>query len=150
VRAPGIARAALAVLLLTAISIGLPASFAPQSFYDDYPFVANWVSLLPPYNRHLVTDVGGLYLGFAVVLGWAAWTLRRDLVRAVCAGWAVMALLHLVFHATHLDGFSTADAVAEVASLALVLAVPGVAFWGVGTRPAALAQPVHEDAREPL
>lgn len=133
-RAPAIARAALVVLVVVAASIGLPASFAPQSFFDDYPFVASWVALLPPYNQHLVTDVGGLYLGFAVVLGWAAWTLQRELVRAACAGWALMSVLHLVFHATHLDGFSPADAVAEVASLALVLVLPAFAWWGSGTR----------------
>lgn len=133
-RAPGIARAALAFLLLTALSIGLTASFAPQSFYDDYPFVAAWVSLLPPYNEHLVTDVGGLYLGFAVVLAWAVWKLQPDLVRAVSAGWALMAALHLFFHATHLDGFSTADAIAEIVSLTFVLALPAFAAWGVGER----------------
>lgn len=132
VRSPAIARAALAVLALTALSIGLPASFAPESFYDDYPFFASWVSLLPPYNQHLVTDVGGLYLGFALVLGWAAWTLARELVRAVCAGWALMALLHFVFHATHLDGFSTADAIAELTGLGLVLVVPAIAVRAAG------------------
>jgi hypothetical protein len=133
-RSPAIARAALIVLLVTAASIGLPASFAPQSFYDDYPFFASWVDLLPPYNEHLVTDVGGLYLGFAVVLGWAAWTLGRELARAACAGWALMSLLHFVFHAGHLDGFSTADAIAELVSLGAVLVVPAGAVWGVGAR----------------
>lgn len=138
-RSPAIARAALIVLLLTAASIGLTASFAPQSFYDDYPFFASWVDLLPPYNEHLVTDVGGLYLGVAVMLGWATWTLQRDLVRAVCAGWALMALLHFVFHAGHLDGFSTADAIAELVSLGAVLVVPAVAVWGAGARRADVA-----------
>lgn len=138
-RAPGIARAALVVLTLTALSIGLPASFAPRSFYDDYPFFASWVDLLPPYNEHLVTDVGGLYLGFAVVLGWAAWTLGRELVRAACAGWALMSLLHFVFHAGHLDGFSTADAIAELVALGFVLVVPAIAAWSVGERRAAEA-----------
>lgn len=133
-RAPGIARAALVVLTLTALSIGLPASFAPRSFYDDYPFFASWVDLLPPYNEHLVTDVGGLYLGFAVVLGWAAWTLGRELVRAACAGWALMSLLHFVFHAGHLHGFSTADAIAELVALGFVLVVPAIAAWSVGER----------------
>ena len=56
--------------------IGLTAAFAPHAFYDDFPFVTHWVNLLPPYNEHLVTDVGGLYLGFAVLFGWAAWKLR--------------------------------------------------------------------------
>lgn len=132
--APGVARAALALLALSAASIGLPAAFAPERFYDDYPFLASWVDLLPPYNQHLVTDVGGLYLGFAIVLGWAAWTLSRELVRAVCAGWAAMALLHFVFHATHLDRFSTADAVAELVGLAAVLALPAVALWAIRPR----------------
>jgi hypothetical protein len=133
-RSPLIARAALIVLTLAAASIGLPASLAPQSFYDDYPFFASWVDLLPPYNEHLVTDVGGLYLGFAVVLGWAAWTLGRELARAACAGWALMSLLHFVFHAGHLDGFSTADAIAELVALGAVLLVPAVAAWAVGER----------------
>lgn len=133
---PGIARAALGLLALSAASIGLPATFAPRGFYDDYPFVANWVDLLPPYNQHLVTDVGGLYLGFAVVLAWAAWTLSRELVRAVCAGWAAMALLHFVFHATHLDRFSTADAVGELVGLGALLALPAVALWALRPRPA--------------
>jgi hypothetical protein len=131
---PAIARAALGVLALSAASIGLPAAFAPETFYDDYPFFASWVDLLPPYNQHLVTDVGGLYLGFAVVLGWAAWTLSRELVRAACAGWALMSLLHFVFHATHLDRFSTADAVAELVGLAAVLALPAVALWAIRPR----------------
>lgn len=138
-RAPAVARAALAFLALSAASVGLPATLAPRSFYDDYPFVASWVDLLPPYNQHLVTDVGGLYLGFAVVLAWAAWTLQRDLVRAACAGWALMSLLHFRFHATHLDGFSTADAVAELVGLAAVLALPALALWSVRVRPSARA-----------
>jgi hypothetical protein len=133
-RSPGSARLALALLTLTALSIGLPASFAPRGFYDDYPFFADWVDLLPPYNHHLVSDVGGLYLGFAVVLLWAAWRLQRDLVRAVSIGWALMSLLHFVFHATHLDGFSTADAITELVALGVVLVVPAIAIWGIGDR----------------
>lgn len=133
-RAPGIARAALIVIAIEAFSVGLPASVAPRTFYDDYPFFAGWVDLLPPYNHHLVADVGGLYLGFALVLAWAAWTLQRDLVRAVCAGWALMSLLHFAFHATHLDGFSTADAIGELVGLAIVLVVPAFAVWGVSER----------------
>lgn len=90
-----------------------------------------WVSLLPPYNEHLVTDVGGLYLGFAVLFAWAARTLERALVHAVCAAWLLTATLHLIFHVGHLEGFGTADAIAEIASLALLLAPPAVAIWGV-------------------
>lgn len=130
-RSPAIARLALAYLGASAALIGLTAAFAPRTFYDDFPFVAHWVELLPPYNEHLVTDVGGLYLGFAVLFAWAGWTLERTLVRAVCVAWLLTAGLHLIFHAGHLDGFGTADAVAEIASLALLLVPPPLALWAV-------------------
>lgn len=129
---PSAARLALCFLCLAALTIGLTATAVPRTFYDDFPFVTAWVSLLPPYNEHLVTDVGGLYLGFAVLLGWAAWTLERTLVRAVCVAWLLTATLHLIFHAGHLEGFGTADAIAEIASLALLLVPPPIAFWAVG------------------
>ena len=118
-------------LCLSAAVIGLTAAVLPRTFYDDFPFVAGWVELLPPYNEHLVTDVGGLYLGFAVMFAWAAWTLERTLVQAVCVAWLLTAALHLFFHAGHLEGFSTADAIAEIASLALLLAPPPIAIWGI-------------------
>lgn len=124
-----IARLALALLFFSALSIGFTATAFPRSFYEDFPFLAHWVDLLPPYNEHLVTDVGGLYLGFAVLFGWSAWTLERTLVRAVCIAWLLTASLHLIFHASHLEGFSTADAMAELASLALLVGAPAVALW---------------------
>ena len=139
-RSPRNARLALGFLFLAAATIGLTATLAPRTFYDDFPFLAHWVELLPPYNEHLVTDVGGLYLGFAVLFAWAAWTLERTLVRAVCVAWLLTAGIHLAFHSGHLDGFSTADAVAELVSLALLLVAPPLAVWGVA-RPASSAIP---------
>jgi hypothetical protein len=136
VNSPRSARLALGFLCVAALTIGLTAAFLPRTFYDDFPFLASWVELLPPYNEHLVTDVGGLYLGFAVLFGWAAWTLERTLVRAVCVAWLLTATLHLFFHAGHLESFSTADAIAEITSLALLLLPPPLAIWGVArTRP---------------
>jgi hypothetical protein len=126
------ARIALILLFLATLTIGVTATAFPRTFYGDFPFLRHWVDLLPPYNEHLVTDVGGLYLGFAVLFAWAAWTLERTLVRAVCTAWLLTAGLHLVFHASHLDGLSTADAVAEVATLALLLAPPLVALRACG------------------
>jgi hypothetical protein len=131
-RSPRSARIALGYLFLSALTIGLTAAVVPHTFYDDFPFIAHWVDLLPPYNEHLVTDVGGLYLGFAVLLGWAAWTLDRTLVRAVSAAWLLTAGIHLIFHIGHLAGFDTADAIAEIATLALLLVPPPIAVWAVG------------------
>jgi hypothetical protein len=124
-------RAALVALAFSTASVGLPALLAPRSFYDDFPWLAHWVDLLPPYNQHLITDVGGLYVAFTIVFVWAAVRPVRELVMAACAGWTVAALAHFVFHATHLDGFSTGDAVAELVSLGLVLLLPGIAVVGV-------------------
>lgn len=124
-----IARPALGLLFASSLLIGLTATVFPRTFYEDFPFLANWVNLLPPYNEHLVTDVGGLYLGFAVLFAWAARTLEQTLIRAVCWAWLLTAGLHLVFHAGHLEGFSTADAVAELASLSLLVGAPAAALW---------------------
>jgi hypothetical protein len=138
-RSPRAARVSLVLLAVSALSIGLVATVAPRSFYDDFPFFAHWVELLPPYNEHLVTDVGGLYLGFAVMLGFAAWTFERTLIRAVSCAWLLTSAIHLGFHAGHLDGFSTADASAELASLAFLVVLPGIALWAAGVRKMASA-----------
>jgi hypothetical protein len=124
----------LAVLLLASLTIGLTATAAPRTFYDDFPFLASWVELLPPYNEHLVTDVGGLYLGFAVLFGWALWSLDRTLIQAVSVAWLLSAGVHLLFHAGHLEGFSSADAIGELTSLALLLVPPPLAVWATMPR----------------
>lgn len=134
-RSPLSARVALWILFLSAASIGAVAALAPHTFYADFPFFAHWVELLPPYNEHLVTDVGGLYLGFAAIFAWAAIALESTLVRAACVAWLLTASIHLAFHVTHLEGFGTADGVAEIASLAFLLAPPLVAIWAVTPTP---------------
>jgi hypothetical protein len=141
-RSPRSARVALGYLFLVAVTIGLTAAVAPRTFYDDFPFITHWVELLPPYNEHLVTDVGGLYLGFAVLFAWAAWTLDRALVGAVSVAWLLSAAIHLLFHARHLDHFGSADAIAEITTLALLLIPPPIAIWA--TAPRSSLQP-HED-----
>lgn len=142
-RSPNATRVALAILFLSAASIGLVATFAPHAFYDDFPFLRHWVDLLPPYNEHLVTDVGGLYLGFAVLFAWAARTLQPTLVRAACTAFLLTAVLHLGFHVTHLDNFDTGDAIAQVASLAFLLIPPPVAIWGAGDAPERVSGAMH-------
>jgi hypothetical protein len=116
-------RICLGVLALSALSIGLPASFAPETFYTDYPFYTALVKLLPPYNEHLITDVGGLYLGFALMLIWATIKPSRQLVVPLCWGWIIAQTLHFAFHIGHLTGFTTSQAVGQTIGLGLYVLI---------------------------
>jgi hypothetical protein len=134
VRRPELARGALLLLCGYCLFLGFVAVAAPHTFYADFPFLAHWVDKLPPYNAHLITDVGGLYIGFGVIVGLAAWRLQRDLVIAACAGFLTVSVPHLLFHATHLGGFGAGDGAAEMIALGSLLVPPLVALWA--SRPA--------------
>lgn len=117
-------RAGLALLSLANLSTGAWAYLAPRSFYDEFPGAGRgWVSLLPPFNEHLTTDVGGFYLAFGVLFGWAAVTLARPLLRALLTAYLLASVLHVGYHLAHLDGFSTADKVGQTAAFAVLIAL---------------------------
>ncbi len=103
--ARGPLRAGLVVLAAMQAFVGVWALPAPRSFYDTFPLRGHaWVALHPPYNEHLVRDVGAYSLAFAVLLGAAALSLDRRLARAALLALAVFAVPHAVFHAGHLEG----------------------------------------------
>jgi hypothetical protein len=111
--------------------VGGWATTAPHSFYSSFPLPGHhWVSLSPPYNEHLVRDVGGLYLALFVVSVWSVVRPRQETFVVTGLAWEVFSIPHLTFHAAHLDGVKTSDAVGEIASLAgtvllaALLAVP--------------------------
>ena len=124
----------LAILAFAALSVGLPAAFAPETFYEDYPFFTAWINLLPPYNEHLITDVGGLYVGFGVLFVWSLIKPSRQLILPVCVAWFIAQLLHFAFHISHLEGFTTTDAVAQTVGLAVITLVPLVPIALLGSR----------------
>ena len=132
-------RLSLAFLFVSTAFTGLVAALTPHGFYADFPFTSHWVDLLPPYNEHLVTDVGELYLGFAILFGWAAWTLQPALFRPLCAAWLVPSALHLIYHATHLGNFAAADAIGEIVALTLTLVPALVVLWASQPEPATQA-----------
>jgi hypothetical protein len=121
-------RAVLAAAAVPLTVVGAWALVAPSSFYADFPGVTAWVALLPPYNEHLTTDVGGLQLGFAVLFWWAVARPSAALVRPLAVATLVWTAAHLAFHVTHLDGFGTADAVAQSLALAGQLGLPALAL----------------------
>jgi hypothetical protein len=101
------------------------ALLSPRSFFEDFPVVGGtWVDAFPPYNEHLIRDVGGLYLGFAILFFWAAANMEPGLVRGVLIAWLPFAVLHLWFHVTHLEGLSGAERFLQTTSLILVTVIP--------------------------
>lgn len=118
-------RGGLAVLAVTPAWVGIWATVTPRGFYDQFPGAGHhWVTAVGAYDEHLVRDVGALYLGSLVLIAFAFAWLDRRLVQATLVSSAVAALPHLAYHATALDGFSAGDAVAEIAGLALNVALP--------------------------
>jgi hypothetical protein len=114
-----VVRVLLIVLGAVALELGVWATLAPRSFYDDFPGLGRmWVAVDGPYNEHLVRDFGGLNLALAVLTFAAALSLSLALVRTAAVAWLVWGVPHLVYHARHLDPFSASDKVLNLGALA--------------------------------
>jgi hypothetical protein len=99
--------------------------FAPKFFYDNFPTASHpWVSLIPPYSEHLMRDVGALTVAYAFVLAVAAVTMDRLMVRTALVANLIFTVPHFVFHAFHLDVFSTGDAIGQTISLGVGVVLP--------------------------
>lgn len=130
-------RAGLIFLAVAQGAAGLIQLFAPKFFYDDFPTSATpWVSLLPPYNEHLMRDVGALTLAYVLVLTAAAIWPEPKLVRVALAANLMFTVPHFIFHATHLDHYPTGSAVAQTITLALAVLIPlGLLILSARTKP---------------
>ena len=121
-------RVTLGCLAFSAALPGLQATISPLGFYEGFPFGRAWVEMLPPFNEHLIRDVGNYKLAFALLFAWAAWRPSRELVIPLATAWSVAALLHGGYHARNLDGFGAGDAIALMVTLAAALALPALAI----------------------
>lgn len=119
-----VARAVLGILGAVQLTNGLYALLAPRSFYGDFPLGRGWVEALPAYNEHLVRDVGGLFLGTAILLLAAAWSLERRLVAVSLVSFLAFSLPHFVFHMFNLEPYSTGDLIGNVVTLLFTVAAP--------------------------
>ncbi|CAN5215959.1 hypothetical protein BH24ACT19_BH24ACT19_11950 [soil metagenome] len=129
-------RLGLLLLAASALPVGLWASFAPRSFYEDFPAPGRyWVSTIGPYNEHLVTDVGAGYLALGTLLGLAGILFGRTLVRVSVVAWLAYAVPHFAFHLTTLDAFSLADNLASMGSLGLAVLIPLLLLAGTYRTP---------------
>jgi len=129
-------RSLVIVLGVLTGTLGVWAGFAPKSFYDDgpIPFVdTDWVSMLPPYNEHLVRDYGFVNLGLTLVFVVGAVRLTPVLVRVGAGALFVFGAPHTAYHSLHLDRMSAADATAQtVTTSVLTLVLPAIVFVMAG------------------
>ncbi len=117
-------RAGLVILAIPAAEIGIWATLAPRSFYDDFPGGGRaWVSADPPYNEHLVRDVGAFQLGLFAFLVFALVVMERRLVQAALVASATAATPHLIFHLTDTESLSTSDNVLSLGGQFLLVVV---------------------------
>jgi hypothetical protein len=121
----GVTRLRQVALIVIAFSTGLVgiwATVAPKSFYEDFPGAGRvWVAVDGPYNEHLVRDVGSLNLALAFVAVLALMTGSTLLARAAGGAALIYGVPHLLYHATHLDPYESGDKVALVASLSIAV-----------------------------
>ena len=123
-------RVLLAVVAVGNAVVGIWATAAPESFYENFPGVGqNWVALDGPYNEHLVGDVGALNLALAAVLVAAIVRPERYLVMVAAGAELVYSLPHFLYHLDHLDVFDATNKVAVVVSLGVTVIVPIVLLW---------------------
>lgn len=98
--------------------IGLWALLAPRSFHGDFPAGGDgWVAVLGPFDEHLVTDVGALFVGLGFLLAFAAVSLRRGTVIAAAVTWLIFAVPHAGWHLANLGPYATGDAIANAVVL---------------------------------
>jgi nucleoside-diphosphate-sugar epimerase len=114
----GVQRVLLWILAVSGLAVGIQALFMPSSFFEDFPFGRGWVATEPPYNEHLIRDVGAFYLALTAVT-FVALAIRSLLAtRLVALGWFVFSVAHGYYHLNHLSGIDTADAVGIVVGTA--------------------------------
>jgi hypothetical protein len=102
------------------VALGLWAFGSPSSFYDQ-------VALFPPYNRHLLHDVGAFQIGLGVTLLLAMrW---RDALLVTLLGVGAGAAFHAAAHAMDRDLGGRLSDVFVLGILAALLLLAGLRQW---------------------
>jgi hypothetical protein len=128
-------RAGLALVAAAQAEIAVWGLIAPRSLYDGYPGAGHhWVSVLGPYNEHLVRDFAATELGLAVLLACAAVWFERRLVLVAAATFFAATLPHLAYHLTTTGSLSTADDIASLGGFVLELVLVAAAVISAGRR----------------
>jgi hypothetical protein len=119
-------RAGLVLLGVLHVSWGVPAVLAPRWFFDNFPgFGLSWTAGYPPYNSHLMTDVGATFLTLGAMLLAAAWLDDRRVTAVVLSGLLLFSAVHLGFHLRHSGALTSADLLASRTVLLFGVLGPG-------------------------
>jgi hypothetical protein len=120
-----VSRGGLILLGALHLSWGAAATLGPRWFYDTFPgFGRAWTAAYPPYNEHLVTDLGATFTTLGVLLLVAAWLADRKVTAVVLCGVLVFSSLHLIFHARDHGELGSADLAASTVALAFGVVIP--------------------------
>jgi AhpD family alkylhydroperoxidase len=141
----GLVRAILLVLGINQALVGATMLVDPRGWFDSFPFGRDWVQALPPFNEHLVIDVGSLFVGIGVLAVLAAVWLERRVVVAACIAWLLYSVPHTIYHSIE-QPLGTGDTIANLATLAATVIGPVLVLL-LAHRPATMAR-VPGDAPE--
>jgi hypothetical protein len=100
------------------------AYVTPRQFFDTFPGGGyHWTAGYPPFNAHLVSDLGATFLTLGVLLLVAAALDDRRVSTVVVVGEVLFAALHLLFHARY-RGDLGADYGLSLSTLVLGVLIP--------------------------
>lgn len=98
---------------------GVWAFIAPKSFFDA-------VATFPPYNEHLIRDIGAFTIGLGAVIGFALAGLPS--VRAALLGVGVGSAMHVL---SHIIDYEQKPDPMDIVGLALITFVTLIAAYGI-------------------
>lgn len=123
-------RAGLVLLGLLHLTWGVGAVAAPRWYFETFPGGgATWTAAHPPYNEHLMVDVGAAFLAFGVLLLIAAVLAERRVTAVVLVGVLAFAVVHAVYHLREPGELSGADRGLSILALLLGVLVPVGLLW---------------------
>lgn len=138
----------VALLAVPQLLIGLWAMLAPEGWFDSFPGLGPaLIAGEPPFNHHLVTDVGAGFfaVGIGVLLA-AHWGTRR-LVQLSLVVFVAFTAPHVAYHVVNpAPGLSGGADVANVMLLASGLGWAALLWWGSTRAPAPTAPATRESS----
>ena len=135
-------RVGLVYLAVTFLEVGIWATFATRSFYENFPgFGRSWVAGDGPYNAHLASDAGVGFLAVGAVLVLAAVWMERRVMQAALAGAAMHGLGHLLSHVNNWnEGLGSLDTTLSNGGLLFGVGLAMVLMTVVARSPARAGQ----------